>query len=457
MPVTTEHPDYTKFKTRWTEMDDALDEQDTIKARGETYLPRTSGMVNKDGKNPSGDERYTAYKQRARFPGIARQTLTGIVGLMFEKDPYGISDEPVTITGQKNLDLARDVTRDVGSYGRSVLLVDAPTEGGEPFIARYHPASLINWKVEKGNPAALTLVVLEEKWEAESDDEFSHETVARYRVYRKNGNVVSIIVYDENGAVVEEERILSGITAIPVIAIGSISVDPGCDPVPLLPVKDAAISIYQVSADLRQDLYMTGQKQPYMAGCSAEQYNANLEKGYGAGSCWYLGDQDGKAGLIESEGSAYADMSAERTHELEQAATYAVRMTQKTENAESGRALQIRAAAQHASIYTMADSISLGLRVALGLRAQWAGKKAPEDFIIRTEFTNEEAADQMINALNTAVNSGNAPRSAMFEAIRRSGLSEKTDDEMIAEIEASGGNVMDGDVGDGEDDGDQAA
>ncbi len=434
MGITTKHEDYDKYLPRWCEMEDSLDEQDTIRDKGEHYLPMTSGMK----RSKEGLALYEAYKKRARYYGVVRQTLTGIIGLMFDKDPDGTTDDVVTRSGQTNLQLARDVARDVASYGRSVLVIDAPKPGAAnpaPFIQRYSPQSLINWKIDPDNPSEFRLAVLHELWESETpSNEFVHEYEDRYRVYRHYDGVVSVGVYDSDGDVVEEVRPLPT-DFIPVIAVGSISVDPDCDPVPLLPVKDCAIAIYQISADLRQDLYLTGQKQGWMSGCSDEQYSKNIEAGYGAGSWWYLG-HEGRAGLIESSGSSYSDASTERDHEFDQASSYAVNLVQQSDSTESGRALEIRAAAQHASIYTMADSVSIGVDKALRIRAKWAAQPEPEDFAIRTEFTDEEAADQMINALNSAINSGNAPRSALFEVLRRNGLTEKTNDELQSEIDA---------------------
>ncbi len=429
--ITTKHPELAKYEPRWERMADALDEQDVIHNKSQDYLPKTSGMEG----SVDGDKRYDAYKRRARWYGIVRQTLTGIVGLMFEKNPEGTDEAVVTRTGQNNVELARDVARDISSFGRSILLVDAPKKGGngKPFIVRYHPSALINWKTDTENGSQFTLAVLKEAWpDPDLDDEFSHDTVGRYRVYRKVEGRVSVTVYDGEGDVIEDERPLT-VKEIPIFAIGSIGVDPACDPVPLLPVADAAVAIYQISADLRQDLYSSGQKQPYQKGVTEEQYDANLAIGYGAGGCWIL-PMDGEAGLIESTGSAYASASAERAFEFDQAASYAVKMTQKNDGAESGRALEIRAAAQHASIYTMADSISIGVNMACEARSKWAAEPAPVPFAIRTEFTSSEAFDQIMNALNTAINSGNAPRTPMFELLRRNGLTELTDEEQQAEI-----------------------
>lgn len=437
MPINTQHDEYKKYSKRWKEMDDAMDEQDTIHAKGEAYLPKTSGM--KD--DTTG--RYERYKQRARFPGIVRKSLTGIVGLMFEKDPEGASEDPITKTGQGNIHLGRDVARDVAAYGRSILVVDAPKpdeqgNGGNPFIVRYHPQSLINWKIDPDNPSKFTMAVFEEEHSVEDpDDIYAHKTEKRYRRYRVLDGSVHLAVLNDKNDIVEEERDLK-IGSLGVFAIGSISVDPPCDPVPLLPVKDCAVAIYQISADLRQDLYQTGQKQAWMSGITQEQYDANIKAGYGAGSTWFLG-QEGQAGLLESSGSSYDDAANERDYEFKEAAKYAVDLTQRSDSSESGRALQIRAAAQHASIYTMADSISIGITQAISFMAAWGGNSEPEPFRIRTEFSNEEAVDQIINALNSAVNSRNAPQSAVFNAVRRAGYSDLSDEDMRKEIDSQDG------------------
>jgi hypothetical protein len=171
-----------------------------------------------------------------------------------------------------------------------------------------------------------------------------------------------------------------------------------------------------------------------MSGCDEKQFQANIASGYGAGSAWYLGSEEGTAGFIESNGNSYAEMSAEREHELRQAEQYAVKITQSDDSNESGKALQIRASAQHASIYTIADSITIGINRALDAIREWNGSSPVTEFELQTEYTEAYASEQMLRALNDAIDSQNAPRSAMFELIRKTGLSTAENEEMEREI-----------------------
>jgi hypothetical protein len=441
MPIDTKHSEYEKFSTRWDEMEDALDEQDTIRKKRETYLKATSGMIDDNYAN------YESYINRARFPGITRKALTGIIGLLFEKDPEGLTEDIVTRSGQTSLELAREVTRSVAAYGRSVLVVDAPKRnedgsgGGKPYIARYHPKKLINWKVNPDNTSELLLAVFEEDQPVEnSEDQYVHDTVKRFRRYTKVNGVVELAVLDKEGKVVEGPHSIAGDT-IPVFTIGSIDTNPGCDPVPLLPVKDCAVSIYNVSADLRQDLYSSGQKQQTMSGVTRDQYEANTKLGYGAGGVWYMG-QEGKAELLESTGTAYESAAAERMYEHEEASKYAVELATKSDSAESGRALEIRAATQHASIFTMADSISIGLTAAMAFAAKWNGSPEPLPFVLKTEFSGGSITGQDITALSTGVMQRTVPQSVLNRALRLAGYTELTDKEMKDEIDTGGGNLL---------------
>lgn len=427
MSVDTKHPQYLKNSPRWSVIDDWLDEQDVIRSKGEKYLPKTSGMK----KATNGNEQYTAYLSRARAPSVARSALSGIMGLVFKKDPVGgESTDPVTNTGLSVIQLARDATRAVVTHGRVALVVDAPSEGGDPYITIYSAHNVINWKTKPHNEYELELLVLEEQ--KESGDEFSHDTKTQYRVYRAEGDQATVQLYNDKQLPIDEPIVLpSG--RISAVIIGSINTSPDCDPIPLHPVVNCAIAAYQVSADLKQDLFLSGQKQLYMAGCTEEQFQANLSAGYGSGSAWYLGEE-GSAGFLESTGNSYAEMSQEREHELSQAETYAVSITRRGDGDESGKALQIRAAAQHSSIYTIADSVSIGINQALQMRAKWAGLPAPETFYLQTDFTDTFASEQMLRALNDAVNSLNAPRSSMFELLRQSGLTSEEDEELERQI-----------------------
>jgi len=437
MPITTEHPEYTRKKALWRTIADCLEDESIVKAAGPTYLPKTGGMEANDASGKS----YDAYRARARFPDITSEALTGIIGLVFEEPPEGASEEPITPSGQTNTDLARDTLRGCATRGRDILLVDAPREGGEPFVTRYGAEALINWRVDPARPSDLLLAVLEEQ-EPAAADLYGHETRTVYRRYFRESSEAPIevtrwIVEDEVERRIEPP-ILLPVPFMPIVCVGSIDILPGCDPLPLLPVGRCALAYYRKSASYEHSLYLAGQPTPYVTGLDQEQYDQIRRQGIGSSALWHLGD-DGRAGFLETSGIGLKEQREGMAMELHQAETYAVRLVQRQAGGvESAAAMAMRAAAQHASIYSLADGVSDGVQRAERMRARWSGRADPARFRLRTEFSEQYASEQMVAAIDRAVTSGNAPRSVLFETFRRANLTSKSDEELAAEIEASG-------------------
>lgn len=224
MPIDTQHPDYVRLLPIWRKMGHALltqDEIHKIDVLSQAYIPKTAGMT----KNDTTGADYKAFVERARFPELPNQALTGIVGLVFEKDPIGTTDEVITNSNQTDVQLARDTVRATSSKGRDIYLIDAPVDGGDPFIAHYCAESLINWKTVPGNPAELSMFVLAEEQELSTSDEYSHETETVYRRYRRleTGQIeVTRFTNESNGDgkkvehQVDAPRILKGIDFMPI-------------------------------------------------------------------------------------------------------------------------------------------------------------------------------------------------------------------------------------------------
>ena len=432
MPVDNRHPDFNKFAPRWADMDTAIDGEYAVKEQGAKRLPKTGGM-----EEDTTGQKYKAFKDRARFPDITQQALTGIVGLVYEKDPFGLDEAPITNTGQDNLELSREVLRMVAAHGREILVVDAGPDG-KPYITRYSATSMINWKADPEKPGELSLAVFQED-HPDPKDLYDHEGKARFRRYLKleSGAIeVSTWERDKDVDIRIGKPVILPVKFMPIVVIGSLNLTPDCDPIPLMPVASCAYSYYMKSATYEQALWLVGQPTAWVSGVTDKQYERIRKLGIGAAALWWLGD-DGRAGFLETQGRNIADVKEAMNDVLKQAESYAVRLTQDNDQVESGAALAKRAAAQHASIYSMADAVSIGLQKAIGMMAQWAGKTPPAElFKLRTDFEREYAGEQMINALNTAINAGNAPLSVMLEALRKSGLTDASDEEMLLEIQS---------------------
>ena len=441
MPIDTEHPEYIKFKKRWKRMDAALDDQDAVHEAGEEYLPKTGGMRQRELSDTTGESHkdYENYKARARFPEITSQALTGVVGLVFEKTPLGVSDEEITNSKQTNIELARESVRAVSSKGRDVYVIDAPTAeegGGEPYIATYPAECLINWQLSDRR-SEPTLAVLREEVRKDDIDIYEHETETVYRRYQRleNGSIEMARIKRADGSDMPiEDPIILPIQEWPVVVPGSIDLKYNCDPIPLAPVARCAFSYYMKSALYELALYLTGQPTPVLSGVTQDEYDRIIQQGIGSSAVWHIGEE-AKAAFLEVSGNGIDKILEGMQDQLKQAETYAVRLTQDTGGVEAAAAIALRAATQHASVYGIADTVSLAVTRAQNIRAQWAGISAPEPFQIKTEFSTGYASEQIINALNTAVNSGNIPRAILFDALRQAGFTEMTDDEIETAIE----------------------
>ncbi|MCP4262019.1 MAG: DUF4055 domain-containing protein [Planctomycetes bacterium] len=423
------HKDYSKRADQWKRVRDSIEGQDAIHKAGETYLPKTSGMV----KNDTDGTQYAAYRDRGRFYDLVQNAENGILGLAFSKTPeIDIPvDEVVTIDGKTITELAKSQTRESLETGRGIMVVDAPEGGGDPYITEYQCESLTDWAVDDRDKSKLIAAKFTEQ-AYEADDVYKSEPKDQTREYRLIDDKPVVRVLDEHDNQIGEEISLPG-DKLPIFFAGSVDTSPDIDPIPLLPIANASIAIYQLSADYRHGLFMTSQGTPWVTGIDEDQWGKILEQGMGSSALWWLGDA-GSAGYLEKSGNGTEDIHTAMMDEKANAESYAVAMTEKG-GIESAEALRIRAASQHATIYTVMDSVSSAIVQAVTCMAEWGGNKSGDVvFELSADFSAGAVSDAMLNSINSAINSGNLPREIAFQYARQVGYTEKTDDALLAAI-----------------------
>lgn len=395
MPIDTRHPEYLQFAPIWRECVDALAGQRVIRATGERYLPKTSGMA----KNPDGEAAYTAYKSRARFFDVPAESQEGALGVL----EFPASDDVVTNNGLTIRQLAREVARAVYAKGRHILVIEA--NNGTPYIAQYSAEALINWKTDEND--ALSLAVFRET--IDSADEYEHGTEEeQFRAYKPDG------------VELDGEFIPTNYPQIPVVIIGATDCSPSCDRPPVHRIAECAIAAYQNSANYQQALHLMAQPTPWVSNINAEEYGAICNTGIGAGALWHLGENGGSTGYLEFSGAGIASLKEAINDELSKAAEYAVRLTQ-TAGVESAAAKGIRDAAQKSALETMADSISIGITRALQIRAKWGGLPEPEPYVVGVQDATQAEAT-MITAIGNRVNAGGYPAEVEYNYAVKAGM-----------------------------------
>ena len=86
MPVSTQHPEYSKYLPIWTQTRDAVCGSVAVKEKKHNYLPvpdNTSG----DERKGTETVRYRQYMKRALYANFTGRTKNALVGAAFRKNP----------------------------------------------------------------------------------------------------------------------------------------------------------------------------------------------------------------------------------------------------------------------------------------------------------------------------------------------------------------------------------
>jgi hypothetical protein len=258
MSINTRHPSITAdVQAEWRLMRDAMSGESAIKRAGEVYLPMPGGFKAMGGN--AGVDAYEAYKARAQFPEITSPSVSAMIGIAHTQQaqidlPSGMEYllEAATPDGLTLDQLHRKITRELLVMGRYGVLADAPEGGGSPYLVGYTAESIINWDDD--------FFVLDECGMVRNG--YTWERVEKYRVLAMvEGRLVHTV--SEAGAEVAKPVIGAGgkaISRVPFAVASSGDLTPAIVPPPLIGVARPAKAIYQLSADYRWQLFMSGQE-----------------------------------------------------------------------------------------------------------------------------------------------------------------------------------------------------
>jgi hypothetical protein len=425
--VDSKHPDYAKLADDWQIMRDCEQGERAVKQGGERHLMMPSGFKEQDD---GGALFYTAYQQRAQFPDILQPTLAGMVGVIHrveiqvtgleEGKPLAKLWEKCTPDGLPLEAFARLVTTELLQMGRYGILVDVPTEtrpnGDLPFFAGYTTERIINWT----DASEKNLFVLDESGLVQGkEDEFSWTDEKKHRVLRFNEkDGYSAQIYDNDGVAGEQMtavgRANKKLEEIPFFIVNPRGVSMMLDPPPLLGVAKAALAIYRLDADYRHQLFHTGQDTLFLLGVTQD-----VPKLVGAGVIIGL-PKDTDAKYVGPGGTGIAAHRLAIQDERQNAVAAGVRLFDTQKQAESGEALRLRAAAQTATLTTIAQASAAALERALRMAAIFVGQN-PDEIVVKpnltfvdTKMTSKEAVD-----LVSVWQSGGISKLTLYENLQK--------------------------------------
>lgn len=413
MSVTTRHPDYEAHLPEWEMMDDALQGEDAIKKK-EGYLPKPSGMVEAEKHDPANKYLYEGYKKRAKYEAWVKDSLRSMMGLVSRIEPEielpnGLNYmlENATGDGFGLNQLFYRMVRQAISHGRIPLVVNVD-DNGLPYFSTYATVNATNWKKRVVNGRYdLHLSVFAEFREKNPDDEYSHEKIQVYRVFKMEDGVAYSGVLDEKDNVIEEFRalgtsdssgqLLKGLPYLPIIYCGSTDNTPDVDEVPLLSMARAAIKSYQLSADYFTSLHYTSHPQPWVSGLESDVELSVT----GPSAAWDLG-REGACGYLEFHGAGIEAVRQAMMDEKSAALETGAKVMDIT-GVESGEARKARQDDQHATLHIIVKTVAEAIKKALQFAADWAGHKGEVIFSVNPEFITPQIDPQMLTQLHQAV------------------------------------------------------
>lgn len=476
--VTFTRPEYSAAQSRWRLVRDVCKGSETIKRAGTLYLPQPNAQDDRD----ENLRRYEAYVARAVFYGATGFTKNSLVGAVFRTWPTltlpAVMDyvtQDVDGQGVSIYQQSQSVIGHLMEVGRHGLLVDYPSvqsgavsvadsvAGGiRPTIASYNAECVINWKTRKvGGQHLLSLVVLKEVVDADTDDGFGIEPKTQYRVLRLTADgLYQQELWVEADGFAEPTEVMIPLDGagqpwrvIPFTFVGSENNDCSIDDSPLYDMAEINVGHYRNSADYEEASFLVGQPQPWMSGLD-EQWRDHLEETgiyLGSRAPWLL-PQGGQCGMMQAQPNSLAKEAMDAKEE--QMVALGARLIEAGSAVKTATQADNESAAEHSVLSLVVSNVSEAYTLCLTWMAQFMRASGKVEYKLNQDFTQVTLDATVLTALFNAVQGGKVPETDFWQYLRDRGVidPEKTDDQIRDELETSAAslNLDDGDPADGD-------
>ncbi|RDC59775.1 hypothetical protein HME9302_00970 [Alteripontixanthobacter maritimus] len=395
MSVKTLHPSLTlETLAEWQLVRDAMGGEESVKKAAEAYLPMPGGFK---AQSDGGRGMYAAYRNRAQFPELLKPSVGAMIGIIHGQEiPIDMPEamnylwEDADGMGLPLEAFHKRITRELLTIGAYAVLTDMPEEGGQPWLAGYRRDAVINWDED--------WFVLDETGLVR--DGFTWENVEKHRVLKLDEGAYSVLVYDADNKEGREVSVrgLGGkpLPRVPFCIGNSMDISAKLETPPLIGVANAAKAIYQLSADYRHQLYMSGQE-------TLVAINGDAPEAVGAGVVHEMQGGEGQTPDLKYVSPTCSGIEAHKKameDNREAAVMAGARLFEKTAaGAESGEAKRLRYASETATLVSIAQAscqlLERALRNAamiMGLNEAEVVVNAPTDLMDRTMSPQDFAA-----------------------------------------------------------------
>lgn len=439
-----------------------------MRAQGGAYLPQFPS---------ESDESYKIRLGASWLFNGTEKTVEDMAGRVFEKPTRLADDAPeevakwaenIDLAGRHLSNFARDVFEDALQSGISYIMVDAPVRDGDvskaeaqtrnlrPYFVHLRSEDILGWRTEVvDNQTVLAQIrIMETETEVDPKDEFKEIEIQQVRVmdrieggvhirlFRKSGDKQDWTLHDERFSPLEE------ITVVPVYVKRTAFFE---GRPPLENLADVNIAHWRSQSDQQNILHVARVPILFGKGMRADEKNPIV-----ISSSQATTTEEPEADLkwVEHSGEA---IGAGRTDlkDLEfQMQTHGLQLlvTKTGNNTATGDTIDDKKS--KSTLAMSADDLQDALETAFLWAGQYAGRGDEIKVQVNKEFEIAAITAHELNALLSAVNTGQISRETFIgELIRRGVISDVIDvaDE-LERIDDEGDDLIDND--DVEDDAD---
>lgn len=473
MPVSSVRKELRDKLTQYELIDDCLVGEQRIKYRKEKYLPRPNPTDN----SPENEARYDAYITRANFMNIGQQTLLGMRGQVFLRDPLVEVPtllEPVIVDatggGVPMEQLAQEAVDKNLAHGRAGLYVDYPNmtnpETGEtigasiqqvetgqarPTFKLLHAKDVINWRTKRrGAKLVLSLVVFREDYE-EADDGFEATKVKdQWRVLRLDENdIYTIEIYrDKNGTVpfdryVPKDADGNMFDEIGFTFIGATNNEPTVDEPPLYSICSLNIGHYRNSADYEESVYQLGQPTFWFSGLTQKWISDVFQdKPIPIGALGAIAlPADGAAGILQAEPNTLAKEAMDQKEA--QMLALGAKLIEGSQTQRTATEADYDNISETSVLSTIAKNVSSAIQWGLIYACRFIGVVPPAEgqegavaYELNTEFDLVSLSPEERKTIISEYQTGLITWTEARDSLRRAGIASLSDEDAKKETES---------------------
>lgn len=463
------NPDYLKLLPRYQKIRDCINDDvvpdgyaecfdgTNVAVAKQPYLVRTPGM---------SDTTYNALKQLGRFLNVTGATLEAMLGGVWRVEPtielpesMEYMNENADGEGNSLKSLMRDQVADTLSMGRFGLLVEPPEQrldnNGNPVetsrtdmqngtvttkIKPYTPESVLDWDTSIVNGVRkLSFVKLQEKIVTRSTENFQVdcEYIYRFLVLDNDGYYQQVFDTQDGTGSRGEPLYIKGydgnvLDYIPFFFSGSRNNDSSSDNPPFYKLSDANIAHYNNDANNRLNLLLHATGTLIVTGTNSDLQGKEIALGGGNGL--YLGET-GSANLLQLQAGTALPEAIKA--DLENMVLLGAKLNAPDVQRTFGEAAL--SASQETALLSdvvsnceesMIDAINAAILIQTGAEADF-------ELSINRQFFPVPMSAQDRAQWVMEIQQGLSSKFEFWAAKRKAGITTKTDEQIVKEVESS--------------------